>query len=302
MNALCLPDAEFRALAARVAAIVADFYAELIDMPAYPQTTGRETRLAFDEPLAEVGLGGAALDGMARVVALSRAPSARFFGYVLGSGEPVAALGDWLASALNQNVTAWRSAPAAAAIELQVVRWIAEAIGCAGFTGSLCGGGSAANLMALAMARETRLPANETGATPGTVYVSSEAHMSVAKAVALLGLGRRNLCVVPVDAQLRMSPMELDRCIATERAAGRTSVAVVASAGTVSTGAMRPSRGDCLDLSHAGCLAARRWRVWGAGRPCKAGQFPRPKLGQLALDRFAQMALPARGLRDAAHE
>jgi hypothetical protein len=51
---------------------------------------------------------------------MSRAPSARFFGYVLGPGEPVAALADLLASVLNQNVTAWRSAPAAVTIERQV--------------------------------------------------------------------------------------------------------------------------------------------------------------------------------------
>jgi len=62
---------------------------------------------------------------------ICRAPRARaFFGYVLGSGEPVAALADLLASVLNQNVTAWRSAPAAVTIERQVVRWIADALGC----------------------------------------------------------------------------------------------------------------------------------------------------------------------------
>ena len=49
-------------------------------------------------------------------------------------------------------------------IEQVVIGWLAEAVGCAGFKGSLCGGGSAENLMELAMAREAKLPANETGA------------------------------------------------------------------------------------------------------------------------------------------
>ena len=44
--------------------------------------------------------------------------------------------------------------------------------------------------MGLAMAREAKLPANEAGARPGVIYCSGEVHMSIAKAVALLGLGR----------------------------------------------------------------------------------------------------------------
>src|SRR3954447_10740660 len=105
----------------------------------------------------------------------SRPPGPGFFGQGFGSGEPVAAIADLLASVLNQNVTAWRSSPAAVTIERVVVRWLAEAVGCAGFTGSLTGGGSSANLMALAMAREARAPANERGVQPGgVVYASSE--------------------------------------------------------------------------------------------------------------------------------
>src|SRR4029078_1813171 len=97
------------------------------------------------EPVPQQGLKGAALDALTDVLQMSRLPTPRFFGYVLVSREPVAALGDLLASVLNQNVTAWRSAPAAVAIERQVVRWIAGALDCPGFTGSLCGGGVAAD-------------------------------------------------------------------------------------------------------------------------------------------------------------
>src|SRR6266567_2963519 len=93
----------------------------------------------------------------------SRPGNARFFAYVLGSGEPVAAIGDLYASVLNQNVTAWRSGPAAVTIEKTVVNWLSQAIGCLGFRGYLTGGGSAANLMGLAMAREALSPANERG-------------------------------------------------------------------------------------------------------------------------------------------
>src|SRR5207253_3183456 len=85
---------------------------------------------------ADEGVGSAAFDDLAAIADHSRPTNARFFAYVLGSGEPVAAIGDLYASVLNQNVTAWRSAPAAVTIERTVLRWLAGAVGCEGFTGS----------------------------------------------------------------------------------------------------------------------------------------------------------------------
>jgi aromatic-L-amino-acid/L-tryptophan decarboxylase len=240
MSALHISDEEFRALADRITSIAADFYAELGAMRTFPSVSAAETAHTFEEPVPVQGLRGAALDALTQVVRMTRPPSPRFFGYVMGSGEPVAALADLMASVLNQNVTAWRSAPAAVTIERQVVRWIAEALGCPGFGGSLCGGGSAANLMALAMAREAKLPANDAGARPGIVYVSSEVHMSIGKAAALVGLGRNNVRVIPVDERFRLRTADLERAIVEDRAAGRDAVAVVASAGTVNTGAVDP--------------------------------------------------------------
>ena len=220
--------------------MAADYLASLAAMPAFPQVSPEEAVRAFDMPLPEEGLHAAALDDLARVLALSRAPTPRFYGYVLGSGEPVAALADLLASVLNQNVTAWRSAPAAVSLERQLVRSLAAAIGCPAFGGSFCGGGSMANLMGLAIAREARLPANESGAQPGVVYASSEVHMSIPKAVALLGLGRANLRLIDVDDRYRLRPSGLQAAIATDRAAGAKPFAVVASAGTVATGSIDP--------------------------------------------------------------
>jgi glutamate/tyrosine decarboxylase-like PLP-dependent enzyme len=240
MNALHLPSHEFRALAARVTGMAADFLAGLKDMRAFPQVSAEETAATFTAPLPEEGLRGASLDALGQVLALSRPPTPRFYGYVLGSGEPVAALADLLASVLNQNVTAWRSAPAAVSLERQLVGSLAAALGCAGFSGSLCGGGSMANLMGLAMAREARLPANESGAQAGVVYASSEAHMSIGKAVALLGLGRANLRLIAADERYRMSPERLQAAIAADRDAGLRPFAVVASGGTVNTGSIDP--------------------------------------------------------------
>src|SRR5207244_7127158 len=185
--------------------------------PVFPKTSGEETRHLFQAPLPEDAMGAKAFTYLHDVVDHSRAQNGRFFGYVLGSGEPVAALADLLASVLNQNVTAWRSAPAAVTIERQIVRSLAGALGCQGFTGSLCGGGSMANLMGLAMAREARLPANESGAQPGVVYASSEVHMSIPKAMALLGLGRENLRLIGADAGYRLDAQALRTAIAADR-------------------------------------------------------------------------------------
>ena len=252
---LPLTPEEFQRLADRVIELAARTLDRLPAERSFPETSGAETLAAFDGPAPEVGVREAALDDLARVVALSRAPGPRFFGYVLGSGEPVAALGDLLASVLNQNVTAWRSAPAAVTIERVVVRWLAEALGCSGFVGSLTGGGSSANLMALAIAREARAPANSDGVRPGAVvYASAEVHMSIPKALGLLGLGHHALRLVPVDEVFRMQVPELERAVLADLAAGRRPIAVVASAGTVNTGAIDPL-GRIADV-------ARRHGLW----------------------------------------
>jgi len=240
MTALQLSPSDFRTLAARVTALAADYLAGLEQRPTFPQVSGEESLEPFSDALPEKGLGPAALAGLHEVLKSSRPPSPRFFGYVLGSGEPVAALADLLTSVLNQNVTAWRSAPAAVALERQLIGALAAALGCQGYHGSFCGGGSMANLMALAMAREAQLPANASGVRPGVVYASSEVHMSIPKAMAVLGLGRDNLRLIPTDERLRMSLPHLRDAIAADRTKGRKPLAVVATSGTVNTGSIDP--------------------------------------------------------------
>jgi glutamate/tyrosine decarboxylase-like PLP-dependent enzyme len=249
VNPLEVSPAEFQALAEEVAAFCAEYLSELPNSPSFPESTGAATKRLFDGPCPEEGVGPEVLKDLNAIVQHSRVNSPRFFGYVFGSGEPVAAIGDFFASVLNQNVTAWRSGPAAVTIERTVVRWLAEAIGCKGFSGSLVGGGSSANTMALAMAREAKLPANQDGARPGTIYVSDEAHMSVPKAAALLGIGHRNVRKVKVDDAFRIIPAELDRTLAEDRAAGRTPIAVVGSAGTVTTGSIDPLD-EIAEIAH----------------------------------------------------
>lgn len=241
MSSLDISAEEFKTLSSKVVATACSYLEQMDSLPIFPDEHP-ELEGLWSAPLPDIGLGEDALAVLGDISKRCRVQNGRFFGYVLGSGEPVAALADLWASVLNQNVTAWRSSPAAVAIEHTVVSWLASAVGCAGFKGSLTGGGSSANLMGLVMARESKCPANESGIGSRTpvVYASREAHMSVPKTVALLGMGRENLRLLETDAQFRMIPETLESAIRSDKASGRIPVAVVATAGTVNTGAVDP--------------------------------------------------------------
>ena len=243
MNPIEISPEVFKLISERILEIAADYLQNLDGRAITPEERGLELQNFYRSPLPETGMGLDAISGLADVVRHSRAQNGRFFGYVLGSGDPVAAATDVLCSVLNQNVTAWRSAPAAVTIERTVVDWLAQAIGCPNLRGVLTGGGSSANLMALAMAREVKIPANERGVRAGdglAIYASTEVHMSIPKAVALLGLGRENLRLIPVDESFCMVPEQLERKMRQDQEMGVTPIAVVATAGTVNTGAIDP--------------------------------------------------------------
>ena len=257
MRPLEISDVEFRRLAAEVIELSAEYLSTLDTRSIFPPTDGVESEqvLALDAP--EKGMGQQALATLREVMARARAQNGRFFGYVQGPGEPIAALGDLFASILNQNMTAWRSSPSGVTIERTVTRWLADAIGCHGFLGTLTGGGSAANLMGLAMAREAKTPGNERGlwdTRAGVIYASEQVHMAIPKAVAMLGIGRENLRSIPCDHSYRMLPAALEDAIRKDEAGGRTPIAIVASAGTVNTGAIDPLK-QIAEI-------ARAHRIW----------------------------------------
>ena len=242
MRRLALPDETFRALAHDLGDFAADYLEGLPRLPSYPaDVSGEKTSDLFGGEIPEDGIGAAAFESLPQVFALSRPASPRFFGYVFGSGEPIGALGAFAEGVLHQNCAAWRSSPAAITIERTVVRWLAEAIGCNEFAGSLTLGGSSANLMGLCMAREAKkLPANQSGVRGGVIYCSTEAHMSISKAAALLGLGHEAVRLIAVDEGFRMKTEDLREAIARDLQDGKVPIAVTASAGTTATGSIDP--------------------------------------------------------------
>jgi aromatic-L-amino-acid/L-tryptophan decarboxylase len=167
----------------------------------------------------------------------------RFFGWVHGAGNVAGALGEALAALMNCNVGGRDHV--AVYVERQIVDWCKAIFGFpAASSGLLTSGTSMGNVIALAAARSARAEIDvrrlgmASSPRPLVGYASSEAHSSVAKAFELLGFGRDALRRVPVDAEFRLSLPDLARMIAADRAAGRHPVAVVASAGTVNTGAI----------------------------------------------------------------
>ena len=240
---LALSSEDFRALAHSLSDFTADYLERLPTIRSYPEDingTAVEQLFSADIPLN--GIGGAAFNLLPEIFQNSRPACPRFFGYVFGSGEPIAALGQFASAVLHQNATAWRSGPSANAIERTVVRWLASAIGCDVFTGSLTLGGSSANLMGLCMAREAKAPANQSGVRGGVIYCSTEAHMSNTKAAALLGFGHDAVRLIPVDDNFRMSTADLRQTIQRDVDADLKPIAVVASAGTTATGSIDPLR------------------------------------------------------------
>ena len=135
----------------------------------------------------------------------------RFFGYVASPSTPIGAYGDLIASALNANITCWRSGPAGTEIERMVVRWLGSLINYdRDAKGLLTSGGSMANMIALLIANRRKSGADTSrhglwnSGSPMTVYASAEVHMSIAKAADILGFGRDHVRVIACDERQRM--------------------------------------------------------------------------------------------------
>ena len=161
----------------------------------------------------------------------------RMFCYVQSPGTPLAAFADLLASTLNANLTVWRSAPAPVELERLTIDWIRQILGFNAEAGGLfVSGGSMANFAAIAAARQVK----DCSSGRLRIYVSSETHFSIAKAAALLGIGRENVRQVAVDERFRIRVDDLVAKITADLEAGYVPFCVAANAGTVNTGAVDP--------------------------------------------------------------
>ena len=181
----------------------------------------------------------------------------RFWGWVHGTGTPGGVLAEMAAAAMNANCGGRNHG----AIELEriVVGWACSWFGLpAGAGGLLISGSSMANLYGIALARHHKaghdVRAQGNNGAPLVAYTSAEAHLSVSKAFELLGLGRDALRSVPVGADFALDLAALRTAIATDRAAGKKPFCVIASTGTVNSGAF-----DDLAALADLCAAEALW-------------------------------------------
>jgi len=254
---------EIRALRRAAVEQIAEYYDTLADRPVLVPTTSQALRASLEEALPQEGTDFDSLlrtldDVIARYSRHSAHP--RFFGYVSSPGTPVTSVGSMLASAMNINVTCWRSGPAATDLEHVTIDWLKEILGYPRQAGGLLvSGGSMANFAALAAARSAKAQYNvvrDGMAAAGRMcaYVSSEGHFSISKAAGMLGIGESNVRSVATNARMEIDVTELERLIEQDLDAGYRPFCVVANAGTTATGAF-DAIGEMADV-------ARRYQLW----------------------------------------
>ncbi len=165
----------------------------------------------------------------------------RFWGWVVGTGTAQGALAEMLATGINFNMPGGPFAPVL--METQVLEWFKGIFGFPkGASGLLVGGGSEANLLGLAVARNTKAgfdvrKLGQGGAKKRMVlYGSTETHVCIDKGVQLLGLGEESFRRIPVDDDYRVRVDLLEEQIRKDRAEGLQPFCIIGNAGTTNTG------------------------------------------------------------------
>jgi len=197
----------------------------------------------------------------------------RYFGFVIGGTLPAALAANWLAGAWDQNAAMQIMSPVAAKVEEIVLAWILELLALPSASGAgFVTGTTMANFSALAAARSAILQRSgwnveEDGmfeAPAIRVVVGQEVHVSVLKALSMLGLGRSRVITVPADGQGRM------RADALPVLDEHTILCI--QAGNVNTGAFDPAKEICARARDAGAWVHvdGAFGLWGAVSPLYA--------------------------------
>jgi glutamate/tyrosine decarboxylase-like PLP-dependent enzyme len=214
----------------------------------------------------------ALVDGAGPGLMASQSP--RFFGFVFGGALPAALAADWVASAWDQNAVLYVAAPAAAVAEEVVGGWLAELLGLpSGASFAITTGCQMAHATGLAAARHHVLrqagwdveARGLGGAPPIRLLANGDFHVTLARAVRLLGLGTDSLVRVDTDAEGSMDPAALRAALA----AGDGPAIVCAQAGEVNSGAFDPLDEVCDAAAEHGAWVHvdGAFGLWAAAAP-----------------------------------
>ncbi len=221
-----------------------DYLAGVGERPVFPVPADLVALEAFDEPLPAEPLAAAAVLRQLHTLgspATTAQGGGRYFGFVNGGVLPAALAARLLADAWDQNAALQVMSPIAAKLETVCERWLVDLFGLpAGSAAGFVSGSSVANLCGLLAGRNTLLRRQGWqvsqrglfGAPPLRIVLSSAAHATVRKALAILGLGAAQIEVVPADAQGRFYPQRLPPLDA--------STLLILQAGNVNSGAFDP--------------------------------------------------------------
>ena len=248
-SSLDISEADLRELSSQTEKLVFEYLETISKRPVRAENHAGKTTAAIDSELSSDGVPLEQLLNECRTIMdLSRHNGhPRFFGYVASPSTPIGAYADLIASALNANITCWRSGPAGTELEQIAVRWLGGLIHYdRDAKGLLTSGGSMANLIALLIASRRKAGAAIAhqglwnGGPPLTVYASEEVHMSIPKAADILGFGRNHVRLIPCDDRQRVRVDLLRKQIELDLSEGLRPFCVVGNAGTVNTGAIDP--------------------------------------------------------------
>ena len=248
-----LPDLDFhpdrvRKMIDDAADLVQEYLERLPSLAIDRPRTAAEVRDLVAQEIPEEGISDAALGEYLRSIVFDSAMYTghpAFLAYVSGSGTAPGAVADLIAAAINQNVGGWRLGPGATELELYLTSWFADRFGLPERAGGLItSGGSMANFVALKVARDRALGvdvrAKGLGDARLTAYTSADVHFATTRAADMLGLGSDAVRLVETDDRFRLDVDAMVRRIDRDVADGLQPFAVIATMGTVGTGAIDP--------------------------------------------------------------
>lgn len=259
---LDLPDEQFKELMANTCDLIYGVHQTLDERKAFHGKPAQSIEALFDEDLPQLP---ESIENIMRKVEEDVIPNATFnlgpyfSAYVLNGGNQVGMIGDFLSSFLNQNTGKWHLAASGVEMERTVIKWIKEFLHLpVNDAGILVSGGSMANLTCLTVARQAMLPTAQAEGLfqqkPMTIYVTNQVHYCVYKAVEMLGIGHNQIRKIDTNAAFEMDLVDLEATIQEDITAGYQPFCVVASAGTVNTGAVDPLK----EIS----LLCKRHQLW----------------------------------------